>query len=614
MEAVMVWWTWLACTGSVPTPEVSTPVEPPPEPQVEQAVAADFHHLSQGSESLSLLLFQHLERADSTELFATDLERFGLIPDLVSPTNPYGMPIGLTVRTHENLAQPMVGQTCAACHTGRIEYEGRGATYDGVPNLFRSTDFFQELSKATQANFDDRDKLERLLKRILGAELGFGAHGGALQPIEDAFVDEVARVWSEQRASTDRQASRQRMRDWLLTNPHLADDQPALDRIWAHPWEAVEDGGRTFLAQLQSEAERRGRVGQELARWSREARLSFALLRYVAAYGGTDAVPYTPEGPGRTDAFGRVRAQVLPQLFGPGVVRPLTAPTSVPPLFDIQTMQWLHTNGNTADALERNVVEAIGSGAVVDAYTHDSWVQVEQLATLEALTYDFVPPPWPDFLPPIDSAKAARGEALFAEHCAWCHGPRVTQGKKAHPRFAVELVGTDPNHARNFAEPVQGRSLPDLMTELAVGVKRRYYEVHGVSDEVAEQWQGQPGDGSFRDPGEAVYAARPLTAVWSTAPYLHNGSVPTLDDLLRPVAERPRRFPLGHREYDPVKVGYRTDVADPVFVFDVDQPVLDADGQPVPGEPNGNSNAGHVYGTELAAEQRAELVEYLKTL
>ena len=71
--------------------------------------------------------------------------------------------------------------------------------------------------------------------------------------------------------------------------------------------------------------------------------------------------------------------------------------------------------------------------------------------------------------------------------------------------------------------------------------------------------------------------------MWATAPYLHNGSVPTLHDLLLPPKDRPKTFPLGHRDYDPAKVGYTTTADGPRFRFDTSKV--------------GNSNAGHEYGT-----------------
>ena len=101
------------------------------------------------------------------------------------------------------------------------------------------------------------------------------------------------------------------------------------------------------------------------------------------------------------------------------------------------------------------------------------------------------------------------------------------------------------------------------------------------------------------------YKARPLDGVWATAPYLHNGSVPTLYDLLLPPERRPATFAVGSRRFDPVRVGFETDGPGfPTFR------AVDEDGRPVPG----NANVGHVFGTELGEAERWALVEYLKSL
>lgn len=98
----------------------------------------------------------------------------------------------------------------------------------------------------------------------------------------------------------------------------------------------------------------------------------------------------------------------------------------------------------------------------------------------------------------------------------------------------------------------------------------------------------------------AGYAARPIGGVWATAPYLHNGSVPTLSDLLRPPAERPKSFLTGGHEFDPNKVGFAADgAAGATFLLDT---TID-----------GNHNSGHSYGTTLTEEQRQDLLEYLKS-
>jgi hypothetical protein len=114
-----------------------------------------------------------------------------------------------------------------------------------------------------------------------------------------------------------------------------------------------------------------------------------------------------------------------------------------------------------------------------------------------------------------------------------------------------------------------------------------------------------------------AYKGRPLTGIWATAPYLHNGSVPTLYDLLLPPEQRPKKFLVGTTEFDPKRVGFVTRDADgnlldaPTgdnsFVFNTRNP----DGRVI----DGNSNAGHDYGSAwLTEDERWALVEYLKGL
>ena len=96
----------------------------------------------------------------------------------------------------------------------------------------------------------------------------------------------------------------------------------------------------------------------------------------------------------------------------------------------------------------------------------------------------------------------------------------------------------------------------------------------------------------------ATYKARPLNGIWATAPYLHNGSVPNLWALLQPVAQRPARFFVGSREFDPVRVGQVSEQGP--SLLDTSLP--------------GNSNRGHLAGTTLPEADKRALLEYLKTL
>ena len=106
------------------------------------------------------------------------------------------------------------------------------------------------------------------------------------------------------------------------------------------------------------------------------------------------------------------------------------------------------------------------------------------------------------------------------------------------------------------------------------------------------------------------YVSPPLDGIWLRAPYLHNGSVPTLNDLLNPPNERPQTFHRGYDVFDPVKVGFKEppprptgpngELTQPYFSFDTRE--------------KGNGNQGHAYGTQLSNEDKEKLLEYLKTL
>ncbi|MGY8684388.1 cytochrome c [Bradyrhizobium sp. UFLA05-153] len=114
------------------------------------------------------------------------------------------------------------------------------------------------------------------------------------------------------------------------------------------------------------------------------------------------------------------------------------------------------------------------------------------------------------------------------------------------------------------------------------------------------------------------YKARPLNGVWATAPFLHNGSVPTIYDLLSPVAERPKAFLLGDPSFDPVRVGIVTRTVDPKGRTYDSQGyfILDTSGR-------ANRNTGHefsndkhdgVIGPALSPEERNAIIEFLKSI
>jgi hypothetical protein len=101
-----------------------------------------------------------------------------------------------------------------------------------------------------------------------------------------------------------------------------------------------------------------------------------------------------------------------------------------------------------------------------------------------------------------------------------------------------------------------------------------------------------------------VFEARVMEGIWAAAPYLHNGSVPTLYDLLLPADQRPKAFKIGPA-YDKVKVGLAIEQTK----FDYTLNTTDCSDRN-----SGNSRCGHEFGTQLRPEEKKALLEYLKTL
>ncbi len=203
------------------------------------------------------------------------------------------------------------------------------------------------------------------------------------------------------------------------------------------------------------------------------------------------------------------------------------------------------------------------------------------LLTIEAPKYPF----------PVDAKLAARGQKIFGEHCAKCHGTYGPGGKYPNKIVPLETIGTD----RVLAEGVK-----DAMVDR---LNRSWLAREIGPDGKPIQFEYAQG-----------YQAPPLDGVWATAPYFHNSSVPTIYHVLNSKA-RPkvftRSFRTGKEDYDPVKLGLKITELEKGPAPDVSgyerRKVYDTR---LPGRGNG----GHTFGDKLSEDERMAVVEYLKTL
>ncbi|WP_340051607.1 di-heme-cytochrome C peroxidase [Pseudomonas proteolytica] len=523
--------------------------------------------------------FSALELPFSEQRFAepANLARFGFLVDprqQATPQNPGNLPVGFARHKNAGSNNEFLDITCAACHTGELRFNGQALRIDGgsaqhvlpssVPTL-RGGSFGQALVASLASTYYNPLKFRRFAHRVLGDQY-------------DAQYDQLRQ-----------------------------DFKKSLDNFLKVAWNDTHRG-----------------------------------------------LYPTEEGPGRTDAFGRIANASFGDAISPENYRIANAPVDYPQLWDMWTFDWVQWNGSAQQPMARNIGEALGVGATLAFFDsagqplqgdarYPSSVRVRDLNLIEETLQRLKPPTWPEALfGAIDKPLAARGRALFTENCAACHVPSVSEvnGRPVQQlkMLAVDYIGTDPGTASNIAdqrydlsalqwdpaelaqlnvelhpaptEPLDLRSLSVAkgLAYVTAFVEEHAYRAAGITPAERPRLDGFGLPIGVRE--LRAYKARPLAGVWATPPFLHNGSVPTLYQLLSPQYERSRTFYKGTFDYNPRHLGYRTEAFKNAFLFDTSI--------------TGNHNSGHefragkrgngVIGRGLEPEERWALLEYLKVL
>lgn len=266
-----------------------------------------------------------------------------------------------------------------------------------------------------------------------------------------------------------------------------------------------------------------------------------------------------PQGRGRTDTFNPTKLVVF-HMPDDGTI----GTVDLPVVWNQRTREgmYLHWDGNNNDIHERNYAAAMAVGASPYSVLEDNFNRVTNFLLKLA------PPKYPY---PVDEAAAERGWAVFKQECADCH---EMGGPKVGTVTALDEIGTDRHRLDSFTE-----SLVE--------------DFHSIQEGPFKFNAYRKTDG---------YSNLPIDGLWARAPYLHNGSVPTLLDLLSPASERTKTFERGSDIYDPDTMGFVSGppTVGPGFTQDVSVA--------------GNGNQGHEYGVDRSDEDKRDLIEYLKTL
>lgn len=221
------------------------------------------------------------------------------------------------------------------------------------------------------------------------------------------------------------------------------------------------------------------------------------------------------------------------------------------------------------DGFGTSLREVVHSSGVANGASRTS-IDLDALGRVEAWVRTAAPPRYPFA---IDAARAASGQSVYAAHCASCH---QAGGGRTGQVIPIDEVGTDRHRLDAWS-------------------RRAADAYNGFADGYEWDFKG------FRKTNG--YVAVPLDGIWLRAPYLHNGSVPHLEDLLEPAPQRTAVFYRGYDVYDPQRVG-----------FVATGPEAERRGFRVDTRVRGSGNQGHSYGTQLSPAEKRALLEYMKTL
>jgi len=514
-----------------------------------------FYYTPQGSRLIPYTWFLSLEQAESTNLFADPLylNSFGWLPPIDGPSslNPDGLPVGFVRDTVDTpTTGKWLGFNCAACHTGELTFRGSRLRIDGAQSMADLGSFLAALSHAVNANSPSSDnaKFSRFAARVLG------------------------------------------------DNP----SPKALD-VLSHSY---LEFATSFTGQI----------------WMR--------------------TPPLAAGPGRVDALTQtLNALAVVNLGIPENLRPPAAPTSYPFLWLTPKLEWVQWNPLASDPIARNTSEVLAVFGEANfgretSAPFSSSVLFENLYQLEQWIDRMTPPRWPEAtLGAIKEARWERGAQLFRRDCLNCHNmPPFDMTLKQEniagkqfikiSRLNYKVAGTDPLYIQILAGRSAGtgalasslfrgqKTVPAavfFMSTVRATVEQGLSGLH-LSDAERMSYSGyrfRPATGPdskpqpYQPPSVTDLKAGPLLGIWATGPYLHNGSVPNLYELLSPPDKRSKVFWVGNRELDTEKIGFVSLEADGLFRFDT--------------QLAGNSNSGHVYpATPYNDEERRDVIEYLK--
>ncbi len=614
-----------------------------------------FYNAPQGSRLVPYDWFLPLEQAGSQERFrdAKHIRTLGYIPRTPDPMNADGLPVGFIKDAPYEDGTAGLGVTCAACHTSQILRNGTAYLIDGGPTQGDFERLMKELAAALQATAENDVKFERFATAVLPAGAS-NAEKAALRARVKSVADQRASYNERNLPKADKDRFGPGRVDafgaifnevsvtflGIKDNWHAANAPVSYPCLWDTPqhdrvqWNGAAENKVTPLGQFLFGTPEVGAVGRNsgevLGVFGSVKISSFEIPFVPEPYSSTVnkanlieienslKLLWSPEWPeaalGNIDGNLQFKGQALFKKHCSECHKSIDRTDP-----DRRVIAKL-SDGGTDQNLIRNFGRTANTGRLRGR--QKTLLGLEHLAREEPITVILKHVVERVILDPIVNPLALKNVLLAGTISplelfdSLNPGYRMTAVIETGEKRLVGqfdslvkdgeslTIGGGRFHLmdkeRDILRKGIGNELLDLRSHEKVKEAATQLEqiggtvVRNVVDSASEQAKVTVNNSTLK----IGYKARPLNGVWATAPYLHNGSVPNLAELLKPAAQRVKTFHVGNQEYDPVKVGFKDDPSQPVF---------DTTG-------DGNSNAGHEYGTDLSDEDRRSLLEYLKSL
>ena len=623
-----------------------------------------FYETTQGSDLVPYDFYLALEAAGSDLAFSSirNVQRWNFLPQHKTKRNPDALPVGFAEDSYGG--KRYLGLTCAACHTTQVNYNGTGIRIDGGPSLANVQLFLEDLGAALAAAAPQpgrkecsTDKCRRFVQAVIAR--GHYKPADAIRDLQ-VFTNRIAVYNRINHAAVAYGYGRldafgrifNRVLQHIVQRRQLDDLLPQL--FGAAELPAVRAALKSVLYDVHDDAQALD-IDQHVIEYALPLLNATQQAQLIRGLFNEPNAPVSYPFLWDVSQHDYVQWNGLVANAGLGALG-----RNVGEVIGVfASLDWQVKKGFSLSAILG------GQGFRKEHISYHSSARIDDLRRIEAQLAKLQSPVWPEaILGAIDSVQRTHGEALFNQYCEHCHSniQRDSPDRRVVASMnSLAALGTDATMANNsfksmgysgllrnqyVATAGTGDVLIDNrskvvaeLSKVAAGViadpypswnifKRGYDWLHEIylsyiHNEIHPSLKSgdyQPDTSVNPYASLAAYKGRSLNGIWATAPYLHNGSVPSLAALLLPRKPqgagpgeyRPDVFYVGSREFDPVAVGFKSDQGDASQKFDASLP--------------GNSNAGHEYGTvndplvkdgklpALSSDDRRDLLMYLKSI